>query len=324
MSPETGEVLALASYPSFDPSVYVGRVAEQKLRKLADPGANFPTLNRALAGLYPPGSVFKPVTALAAMQEGLLSPGELIQCTGGRTIDGQKFRNWNPYANEPMEITTALAASCDTYFYDVGLRFYRQTGSPLQTWARRMGFGTVTGIDVGPEGAGLIPTPAWHKRTFKTAIDRLWTSGDSVQLAIGQGDVLVTPLQMARFYSVIANGGKLVEPHVVKDVEEPSTEGAPPLVLRSFAPKPPQDLGLDPYGLRYVQEGLYDATHTGYGTSSTIYGSFPVEIAGKTGRPRNTPRSAATRASSTSRGSAATGRSTARPTTGSPRSWSAP
>jgi penicillin-binding protein 2 len=283
MNSETGEVLALASYPTFDPSVYVGRIDPNKLEKLANPAANHPTLNRAAAGLYPPGSTFKPVTALAAMQEGLLSPGELIQCTGGRTIDGQRFRNWDPFVNEPMEITTAIAASCDTYFYDVGLRFYRETGSPMQTWSRRMGFNAPTGIDVGPEGAGLIPTPAWRKRTFDTAIDKLWTSGDSVQLAIGQGDVLVTPLQMARFYALVANGGRLVEPHIVRDVEEPGTEGTPPLVLRSFAPKPPQDLGLDPSAIRYVQEGLYDATHAGYGTSSTIYGTFPVEIAGKTG-----------------------------------------
>jgi penicillin-binding protein 2 len=283
MDPATGEILALASYPAFDPATYVGRIDPKKLAKLAEPDANFPTLNRALAGLYPPGSTFKPVTALAALQEGVLSPGELIQCTGGRTIDGQKFRNWDPYANEPMEITTALAASCDTYFYDVGLRFYRRTDSPLQTWARRMGFSRPSGIDVGPEGAGLIPTPAWRRRTFETEIDRLWTSGDSVQLAIGQGDVLVTPLQMTRLYALIANGGKLVEPYIVADVEEPGTEGAPPLVLRSFAPKPPEDLGINAGALSYVQAGLYDATHTAYGTSDAIYGTFPVPIAGKTG-----------------------------------------
>jgi penicillin-binding protein 2 len=217
------------------------------------------------------------------MQEGPLSPAEVIQCTGGRTIDGQRFRNWDPYANEPMDVTTAMAASCDTFFYDVGLRFYREKASPLQHWARRMGFNRPTGVDVGPEGAGLIPTPAWRRKTFKTAIDRLWTSGDSVQLAIGQGDVLVTPLQMTRLYALIANGGKLVEPHVVEDVEEPGTEGAPPLVLRSFAPKPAQDIGLDPAAVSYVRQGLYDATHTSYGTSASIYGAFPVPIAGKTG-----------------------------------------
>ena len=283
MNPVNGEILALASYPSFDPSIYVGRIDPRKLKKLADPEANSPTLNRALAGLYPTGSTFKPVTALAALMEGELAGDEFIQCSPQREIDGQIFRNWNPYVNEPMEITTAIANSCDTYFYEVALRFYEREDSPLQKWARRMGFGRITGVDVGPEGAGLVPTPAWRRRHFSTAVDRLWSSGHSVQLAIGQGDLLVTPLQMTRFYAMIANGGRLVQPHVVKDVEEARSADAPPLVLRSFAPTPPQDVGLEPTTLKIVQEALYDATHAPYGTSTSVFGTFPVEIAGKTG-----------------------------------------
>jgi penicillin-binding protein 2 len=283
MDPNTGEILALASSPTFDPNIYVGRVQKSDLRKLAAPVSNHPTLNRAVSGLYPPGSTFKPITALAGLQEGILSPDELIQCTGKEVIDGQTFTNWDPYANLPMNLTTALAASCDTYFYQVALRFYDRTDSPLQKWARNMGFGRKTGVDIGPEERGLIPTPAWHRRYFKTEIDKLWTSGDSVQLAIGQGDVLVTPLQMTRFYAMLANGGKLVEPHVVKSVEKPSTEGQPPVVLRPYSPKPPKDVRLNQTALRVVQEGLYDATHANYGTSAGIFGAFPVEIAGKTG-----------------------------------------
>jgi penicillin-binding protein 2 len=182
-----------------------------------------------------------------------------------------------------MTLTTALAISCDTYFYDVGLRFYQRPDSPLQRWSKAMGFGRTTGIDVGPEESGLVPTPAWRRKTFKTEIDKIWTSGDSVQLAIGQGDLLVTPLQMTRAYAMIANGGKLVEPHLVKAVEEPRNEGEPPVVLRPYTPKPPRDLGIDPYALRVVQEGLFDATHASYGTSQATFGGFPVPIAGKTG-----------------------------------------
>jgi penicillin-binding protein 2 len=283
MDPNTGEILALASNPTFDPSIYTGRVDRRDLKKLADPQANHPTLDRAVSGLYPPGSTFKPITALAGLQEGILSPDELIQCTGKEVIDGQTFTNWDPYADEPMNLTTALAASCDTYFYQVALRFYDRKDSPLQKWARNMGFGRKTGVDIGPEERGLIPTPAWRRHYFKTEIDKIWTSGDSVQLAIGQGDVLVTPLQMTRFYAMLANGGKLVEPHIVKSVERPSTQGQPPVVLRPYAPKPPRDVRLNPTALRVVQEGLYDATHANYGTASGIFGSFPVEIAGKTG-----------------------------------------
>ena len=283
MDPNSGEILALASNPTFDPSIYTGRVNEKDLEQLADPSANHPTLDRAVAGLYPPGSTFKPVTALAALETGLLSPTELIQCTPKEVVDGQTFTNWDPYANEPMTLTTALAASCDTYFYQVALRFYNRTDSPLQKWARTMGFGASTGVDIGPEATGLIPTPAWRRHYFTTEIDKIWTSGDSVQLGIGQGDVLVTPLQMTRFYAMLANGGKLVEPHIVQSVEEPATPGQPPVVLRPYSPKPAKDVGLNPNNIRVVQEGLYDATHANYGTSAGIFGSFPVPIAGKTG-----------------------------------------
>jgi penicillin-binding protein 2 len=283
MDPRSGEILALASNPTFDPDVYVGRVAKKDLRRLADPASNSPTLNRAVAGLYPPGSTFKPVTALAAMQEGMLHPGELVPCVGQMVIDGQTFRNWNPYANQGMTLTSALAESCDTYFYDVGLRFYRREDSPLQKWARRMGFGQPTGVDIGPEAGGLIPTPAWRRHYFDSEIDKIWTSGDSVQLAIGQGDALVTPLQMTRFFALVANGGKLVEPHLVAAVEEPASKGSRPVVLRPFEPKPPKEIGLDPFALKVVREGLYDATHAPSGTSASVFAGFPVPVAGKTG-----------------------------------------
>ena len=283
MDVKGGEILALASNPTFDPSVYVGTVDERDLKRLAAPAQNFPTLNRAIAGLYPPGSTFKPITALAALESGLLRPDELVQCTGKEVIDGQTFRNWDPYKNEPMQLTTALANSCDTYFYDVALRFYERPDSPLQRWSRQMGFGQGTGIDLGPEEKGLVPTPAWRRKTFKSEIDKIWTSGDSVQLSIGQGDLLVTPLQMTRAYAMIANGGKLVEPHLVKSVEEPRNQGEAPVVIRPYTPKPAREIGIDEYALQVVQQGLYDATHASYGTSQSVFGAFPVEIAGKTG-----------------------------------------
>ena len=283
MDVNSGEILALASNPTFDPSVYVGTVDEKDLKALADKNANFPTLNRAIDGTYPPGSTWKPITALAALEQDLLSAGEVIQCTGKMVVDKQTFMNWDPYRNEPMVLSTALANSCDTYFYDVGLRFYRLEGSPLQRWSRQMGFGKPTGVDLGPESEGVVPTPEWERRTEKTEIDKLWTSGESVQLAIGQGDLLVTPLQMTRAYAMIANGGKLVEPHLVKAVEEPRNEGEPAVVLRPFTPKPPVDLNIDPYNLSVVQEGLFDATHASYGTSQNTFGAFPIPIAGKTG-----------------------------------------
>ena len=143
---------------------------------------------------------------------------------------------------------------------------------------------------VGGEGAGLLPTPEWRRETFtkKTdpccwAVDSLWKPGDSIQLAIGQKDIAVTPLQMTRLYALIANGGYLVTPHVVEDVEQPSPDRADPKVLRRFAAQPPLRTNVDPAALRIVQTGLYAAAHSVVGTSSGVFGGFPVEIAGKTG-----------------------------------------
>ena len=285
MDPDTGEILALASNPTFDPSVYVGRVSPEELKTLADPTKNYPTLNRAIAGLYPPGSTFKPITALAAMQEGLLNPTESIQCTGKMEVgdDKQVFMNWDPLKNEPMTLTTALANSCDTYFYAVALRAYDRPDSPIQKWSRRMGFGVASGVDLGPESDGLVPTPAWRRRHFKDPREKVWTNGDSVQLGIGQGDLLVTPLQMTRLYALLANGGKLVEPRIVKQIEQNQTEGSPPLVVRPFTAPKPRDLGLDPEAISYVQQGLFEATHASYGTSTSVFARFPYSISGKTG-----------------------------------------
>ncbi len=286
LDPRTGAVRAMASYPTFDPRVYVGKPKAARLRPLLDQQAaessNFPGLNRATAGLYPPGSTWKPVTALAAMRNRLVSAYTPLSCTGSMKIDGTTFKNWDPFANESMTLSHALAASCDTYFYQLGLDFYglpAQYGSPLQEWASAVGFGRRTGFDIGGEDPGLLPTPQWRRKTFSSEIDKLWKSGDSVQLAIGQKDLLVTPLQMARFYALVANGGKLVTPHVVSSVEDPGQRGA---VKAVFAPAAHQ-VNIPADQLRAVQDGLYEATHASYGTSSGVFGAFPVPIAGKTG-----------------------------------------
>ena len=288
LDPRDGAVLAMASNPTYKPSVYVGRVDPKKLEDLARPEANTPLLNRAIAGLYPPGSTFKPLTAIAAMQEGILSPYQLIQCSPYRTFgrDEQRFNNWNPNVNEPMTLPTALARSCNTYFYEIGDRFFhlpKERGQPLQKWAEALGLGKPTGFDLGGEAAGLIPTIAWKQKHFRTEVDRIWSTGDSIQLAIGQKDLLVTPLQMARFYALLQNKGSLVTPHVVSDVERAGDGERPPVVERRFPPVPPKQVPVSSEALTAVDEGLRAATSLAYGTSVGVFGSFPVPIAGKTG-----------------------------------------
>jgi penicillin-binding protein 2 len=297
MDPHSGAVLAMASYPTYQPSVFVGR-DPAKLAPLENPQTaaadNYPSLDRAIDGLYPPGSTWKPVTALAAMEEGILTPSEDLQCTPQITIFQQVFKNWDPYVDQPMDLVQALAESCDTYFYQVGEGFYKMNaldGPTLQNWASRFGFGQPTGVDIGPESAGLLPTPDWLKKTYPAPkyplIDRIWKPGYSVQLAIGQGDLEVTPLQMTRFYAMIANGGNLVTPHLAEDVEAPATDTpagqSTPQVLRVLATQQPTPTGVNPSYLSAVQEGLYAGTHSVYGTSYGIFGQFPVAIAGKTG-----------------------------------------
>jgi penicillin-binding protein 2 len=220
------------------------------------------------------------------MQEHLVAPYSPLPCTPTYEAYGQTFRNWNPSTSTGMDLVTAMAASCDTYFYELGKRFDDlppDRGHPHQAWASRLGFDQPTGIDIGGESRGLLPTPEWRRATYKAEIDRIWKPGYSIQLAIGQGDLRVTPIQMARFYALVANGGKLVTPHVVADVRQPTGNGTQPRILPGFAPAPPEPVNVDPAALAVVQQGLYAATHSSFGTSSGVFGSFPVAIAGKTG-----------------------------------------
>jgi penicillin-binding protein 2 len=299
LDPRDGSIRALASYPTFDPTLYT-RHKKRELAPLLDPdvaeATDFPALDRAIAGAYPPGSTFKPVTALAAMQEHILTPYNSLPCTGSYEVAGQTFKNWDPGVSQMMTLPTALAQSCDTYFYQVGKSFYdlpADRGQPLQRWAKTFGFGEQPGIDVGPATSGLLPTIKWKHETYTKEtdpdnwqIDRLWKPGDSIQLAIGQKDMLASPLQMARFYALLANGGKLVTPHLVSAIEQGGGSTTGPaqgsLVLRSYRPQV-KELNLDPAAIDVIRQGLYEATHSPLGTSSGVFGHFPVPIAGKTG-----------------------------------------
>jgi penicillin-binding protein 2 len=291
LDPRDGAVRALASNPTYNPAVYSGRVDPKELAAFGlTPGTaaqhNYPAFNRATQGTYPAGSTFKPVTALAAMQEHLIGPYTPLPCTASYTAYGQRFNNWTSAFNQEMALAEALETSCDTFFYQLGAMFYRlppERRQPLQEWARRFGFGRRTGIDVGEESRGLVPTIEWRKRTFEAEIDRIWKPGDSIQLAIGQKDLQVTPLQLARFYALVANGGKLVTPYVGVDVERPGDDRSAPTTLRTFAQARPRPTGVDAAALRAIQEGLLRATHGGNGTSTSVFGNFPVAIAGKTG-----------------------------------------
>ena len=297
MDPSNGAILAMASAPTYEPSVYTGHVTD---RELAAQGLttktalakNYPSLNRNLQGLYPPGSTFKPVTALAGMEENMFSPYAYVPCTGTFSSPQDRshrtFHNWDPNVHQQMDLPTALAYSCDTYFYRLGNQFYNlpaDRGQPLQRWAQAFGFGKLTQTDAGPEVRGLVPTIGWREQTYTSIsdpghweVDRLWKPGDSIELAIGQGNLLVTPLQLTRFYALLANGGKLVQPHLLLDVENQNGTAVP---VPSFAA--PKQVNIDPAALNVVRQGLIEGTHLPFGTSYGVFGHFPISIAGKTG-----------------------------------------
>jgi penicillin-binding protein 2 len=285
MDAHTGALLALASYPTYDPAWFAGGISDRHMAELLSPGADDPLLDRAIAGEYPTGSTFKVVDTVAGLETGVLSTGTTLDAPATYTNHGLLWHDWDPNGHGVIDLTQAIVQSADTYFYQVGYDFYLRKGTDLEDWARRLGFGRPTGIDVPGEGAGLVPTPAWlratfTKRTDPTAwrIDSIWKPGNSINLAIGQGDLLATPLQVAVCYAAIANGGDIVTPHLGLRVESP--QGALVQELPYSAPRP---LGVSPGYLAFLRDALRQAASTPEGTSSTVFGDYPVAVAGKTG-----------------------------------------
>ena len=284
MDPRTGAIRAMASNPGFDPAILAGPDGQKYWNTLASDTKRSPLLDRAMTGLYPAGSTFKPVTAIAAIEARVAKPDSIIQCTPSTTIDGQTYRNFESGVNEPMNLVQAMTASCDTYFYELGKRLYDSTPKsgqfePQPLWARRLGFGSPTGIDIGGDAAGSVPDAAYKKRRFgDDRVHNRWTSGDAILQAIGQGDLQVTPLQIARLYSLIANGGTLVQPHVGAAVY-----GQDGTMREKLTTAPGQKVAIDPYALATIRKGLEGVTQDPNGTAYSAFQGFPIPVAGKTG-----------------------------------------
>ncbi len=276
MDPRTGAIYALASYPSYN-QVAAARDPDYLARLLRGAGT---LLDRATQGLYPTGSAFKPIVAEAALASGLITPSSVLPCTGSLAVGNFVFHNVEPGINAMLNLPQALSISCDTWFYRLGTRFYwrqQRTGElDMQRWAKALGLGHPTGLDVPGESSGVVPTPGWLRRTFRQPWQRIWYEGYSVNLSIGQGYLAVTPLQLAVAYSALANGGTVVRPHVADAVVD-----AHGRLVRRLAFPPVRRLRLVDAGA--IRAGLYSAAHAPGGTSAAIFGGFPVPIAGKTG-----------------------------------------
>ncbi|HEX2358503.1 MAG TPA: penicillin-binding protein 2 [Solirubrobacterales bacterium] len=282
MNARTGAVLAMGSYPTFDLELYAKPRTPAEYRALAeDPDA--PLLNRADQGGYPTGSSFKPLVATAALEEGLVAPDEIVYDGGSLTVGGVTFQNAGGAVNGSIDMRTALQVSSDVYFYRLGAEADAEgEHGDIQDWARSLGIGRQTGIDLPDEGAGLLPTPAWRDRLYRSEdnpyIDRPWTTGDNVNLSVGQGDLQVTPLQLATAYAAIANGGAVVTPHLGARIEGPGGR-----TVSRIRPPPRRRLPISDLTRGTVLEGMERAAMEPGGTSYPVFGGFPFAVAGKTG-----------------------------------------
>lgn len=273
-----GEVLAMASYPSYDPSIFLAgpdnKEAQKAIAALYDPNGPKPAFNRAISGIYAPGSTFKPIPAIAGIEEGFITPETKIQDTGVYEVDGMKFtclefRNGFG-AHGWLNLERALATSCNIYFHQLGVM---EGIDNIDKWAKYFGLGEYTGIDIGGETKGILAGKEYKKKVFND----VWRRADSAQAAIGQIYNAFTPIELANYTSTLANGGKRFTPHLIKRVVKYDssvvTETKP-----TFEQVPVKLSTIDA-----VKKGMIAVTNSEDGTAVSVFRDFPFKVAGKTG-----------------------------------------
>jgi penicillin-binding protein 2 len=274
LDPNTGDVLALASKPGFDPASFARGLTRVEYAALSD-DVDKPLLNRALRGTYPSGSTIKPVIALAGLTYHLLDPTRQEFCAGVYHLPGSslQFREGKTGRHGYLDLTHAIAKSCDVYFYGLAATIGAER---IASFMARFGYGDLTGIDISGEKPGLLPSPEWKRRTFKRPADQVWFPGETVNFGVGQGYLLVTPLQLAHVASVLAERGRSFRPRLltgVRDLAGKVTRIAP-------TPNPPVE-GISDADWDIVLGGMVGAAS--YGTAAAISKGAGYTIAGKTG-----------------------------------------
>ena len=268
IDPATGGILTFVSKPGFDPNLFVDGIDPQSWAEL-NGSIDKPLLNRAAAGTYPPGSTFKPFMALAALFYGKRTPQQAISDPGYYMFGGHRFRDDKVGGHGMVDMYKSIVVSCDTYYYvlanDLGI-------DPISRFMGLFGFGSRTGIDIGGESAGLLPSSDWKMRRFK----QKWYAGETISVGIGQGYNSYTPLQLASATATLANDGVMFRPHIVNYVEDIRTREKSPI-----EPKPLRDLGLKPEHLKVIKDALVGVNKEG--TSARVFADAPYVSAGKTG-----------------------------------------
>jgi penicillin-binding protein 2 len=297
--PNSGQILALATNPTYDPSQFVGGISQSNYRALLN-NPTAPLLDRTIQGQYAPGSTFKLITATAGLQYGLITPASVFDDTGSITIGNFVAHNDNGAAYGPITLPTAITVSSDNFFNTIGLNlWYRRTqygDDALQNVARAYGLGSQTGVGLPNEAPGKIPTPESyvkdHLANPKVFTQAQWYPGNSDQVAIGQDEVLVTPVQLANAYSTFANGGNLMTPQLVVDAESPTTKR----VDRTYPANVVHRVGFEPAWRAAMLDGFRGVVNNPNGTAYGDFARTPLanmDIAGKTGTAQvNAPRQA--------------------------------
>jgi penicillin-binding protein 2 len=262
----TGGILAMASSPSYN----LAELDAQRYSELLNDEASTPLVNRAVTAGYTPGSIVKPLIGLAALEAGLLSPDEMIECTGAYEIGDAKIRCWNRYGHGPLRLVDALRESCNPFFIQLGLAAGLERIQPILASA---GIGRSPRIDLPVRGAGLMPSREYAKRAWR----RNWIAIDTAYVSIGQGAVSLSPLQAALATAAIANGGTLLRPYVVQAIRTP--EG---FICRNTAPTVEHRFAVQPQSLELIRRGMYEAVNGEHGTAAGARNSVVV-LAGKTG-----------------------------------------
>jgi penicillin-binding protein 2 len=319
MDPHTGEVLAMASYPTFEPERFVGGVSYRYWGWLQDPENRFPLINRAMQASYPPGSVFKVVSAAAALEEGYLSQTARLPCPGRWSWGDSTYRNWRSRDSGHLNLVEALVQSCDTVFYELARRMWLDEQRQLEergearellsSYSEAWGLGQRLGIDLPGERAGVVPGRAWkqvfwenHREVYCTKAVQLeagshaqqvnedlchsgsrWRGGDAVNMVIGQGDLQTTPLQVASAFAAVANRGTIYRPQVAREIVRP--DGS----VERLQPEALATLPASAETLEYIEAGLLGVTRRG-GTAGAVFGDFAVPVAGKTGTAELKPK----------------------------------
>ena len=265
----SGAILALASTPAFDPNVFARGIKSEEWSGLIKDKLR-PLSNRATQGQYPPGSTFKIIMAIAALEEGAMNPESFIQDPGFFPFGNRQFRDWKKGGHGAVNLHRAIVESCDTYFYQLGAKLGVDR---IAKWARAFGLGEKTGIALDDEKNGLIPDTQWKQKRYRQP----WFPGETISVAIGQGYVTVTPLQLANMMAAVANGGKLYRPYLVSKVE--SLDGA---TVREYGPELIRSIAMKQETLNRVQKALADVVHGPGGTGGAAR-SPAIQVAGKTG-----------------------------------------